>query len=113
MQADEWPTFARMIDWDNKNLFESLVPAYQEMIRVFRTNLWLAESDTLKFFADLVEFVEVWERVRDKSIPMDVVTRIEHGEGKLKPFYDHLESKVDELRGKLKEGKVPPGRKVS
>lgn len=106
LQEEQFPTFKRMIDWDNKKLFEELLPAYRSMIHVFREHLWLAEPDTLEFLSGLVEFVEVWERVRDDSVPMGVVTRIGHGEEKLKPFYDHLESRVKELRGKLKDGRV-------
>jgi hypothetical protein len=105
VNAERFSEFKWLIEWDNSNLYSLLLPAYQEMVEVFRANLWLADRDTRQFFGGLVEFVEVWERVRDKAIPSEVVEAIKHGEEKLHPFYDHLESKLTELRTKLEQGR--------
>lgn len=83
-----------------------LLPIYQEMIQLFRRELWLAEPDTVAHLGALVEFVEVWERIKDDSLPSPVALGIGHEEENLHALYDHLESRVTELRRRLKEGKV-------
>ena len=97
-----WPEFERLIEYDNKQLFQELLPLYRRMVELFRTNYWLAEPDTRAFFPELVEFVELWNRSEQKSLPVEVVQRLGHGEEKLNDFYAHLQKKHDELREKVR-----------
>lgn len=97
-----WPEFERLIEYDNKQLFQELLPLYRRMAELFRTNYWLAEPDTRAFFPELVEFVELWNRSEQKSLPVEVVQRLRHGEEKLNDFYAHLRKKHDELREKVR-----------
>jgi len=46
-------------------------------------------------FLTLTEFVEIWKRYLNGSLPMEVVTEIEHSEENLKPFYADLQSNFD------------------
>ena len=39
-----------------------------------------------------------------KSLPPEVIIALEHGEESLHLFYEHLQNKHDELRGKLEKG---------
>ena len=96
------PEFERLIEYDNKQLFQELLPLYRRMVELFRTNYWLAEPDTRAFFPDLVEFVELWNRSEQKSLPVEVIQRLGHGEEKLNDFYTHLQTKHDELREKVR-----------
>lgn len=96
--------FTEIIDYDNRQLKEELIPAYRKMVNLFRDNMWLAESDTKMHFESLLEFVELWERWLAKSLPSEVMQALEHGEESLNPFYDHLQNKHDELRNKLEKG---------
>jgi hypothetical protein len=61
-----WPEFEKLIEYDNQQLFQELLPLYRRMIEVFRTSYWLAEPDTRAFFPGLVEFVELWNRFREE-----------------------------------------------
>lgn len=97
-----WPEFERLIEHDNKQLFQELLPLYRRMVELFRTNYWLAEPGTRAFFPELVEFVELWNRSEQKSLPVEVVQRLGHGEEKLNDFYAHLQKKHDELREKVR-----------
>jgi len=54
----------------------------------------------------LVEFVELWNRSEQNSVPGEVIQRLEHGEEKLNPFYEHLQKKHDELREKVRLANV-------
>lgn len=96
------PEFERLIEYDNDQLFQELLPLYRRMVELFRTNYWLAEPDTRAFFPELVEFVELWNRSEKKSLPVEVVQRLGHGEEKLSKFYEHLQKKHDELREKIR-----------
>ncbi len=101
-----WPDFQRLIEYDNKQLFAELLPLYRSMVERFRTHYWLAEPDTRAFFPELVEFVELWNRSEQNSMPVEVIQHFEHGEEKLNPFYEHLQKKHDELREKVRLSNV-------
>jgi hypothetical protein len=98
--------FDKLIEYDNKQLQEELLPAYRQMVKLFRENLWLADPDTREYSKYLTEYVELWDRWLAKSIPKEVIERIGHSEASLKPFYDHLQQRHDDLRTKIKGHKV-------
>lgn len=96
-----WPDFAKIIEYDNTQLDEELLPAYSRMLQIFRDNMWLAEPETRTYFGTLLEYNEIWNRWQRKTLPPEVLQRLNHGEEPLLPFYEHLQSKHDELQVKL------------
>ena len=104
LSEKRYPEFGKIIDYDNRALTEQLIPAYKEMITLFRENMWLAEVETTKYFQILLEFIDIWDRWIDKSLPLEVWKKLEHSEDKLTPFYDHIESVHQSLISKLKSG---------
>lgn len=100
------PEFKQVIEYDNKQLQEELLPAYRSMANLFREQLWLADSDTRDHYQNLIEFIELWDRWLARSIPGEVLERLGHSEDKLKPFYEHLQRRHDDLRAKIETGKV-------
>ena len=46
------------------------------MVKVFRSNLWLAEPDTQAHFGTLIEYVELWTRSLERVMPFEVAQRI-------------------------------------
>jgi hypothetical protein len=98
------PEFTRIFEYDNTKLHEELLPAYRKMVELFREGYWLAEHDTRTYYAGLLEFVEIWNRWINKSLPPEVLKRLEHGEDNLEPFYLHIECMHDAIRQKLKDG---------
>ncbi len=104
--ATEGPEFKKQVEYNNQQLTEKLLPAYRKMVEVFRDNLWLADEETKVYYGELVEFIEIWNRSLAKSLPREVLQRIGHSEEKLFPFYEHLQDKHDELRGKLASGEA-------
>ena len=97
------PEFTRIIAYDNNKLHEDLLPAYRKIMGLFRENYWLVEPETRSFYAE-VEFVEIWNRWAEKSLPVEVLKRLQHTEEKLAPFYEHIEKQHDAIRSKLKAG---------
>jgi hypothetical protein len=106
LQRERYPDFERLIEWDNNNFYTTLLPAYRKMIDVFREGLWLADPETRPYLSELIEFVEVWERFIDKSLPKEIPHQIGHREANLNPFYEHIEAKHTQLRQRLVEGKA-------
>jgi len=104
LSRDRFPEFAKLIEYDNKQLQDELLPAYREMIKLFRENLWLADPDTRTYYQPLIEFVELWDRWLEKSIPGEVIERLGHSEEALQPFYAHLQQRHDSLRGRIEAG---------
>ena len=100
------PKFDRLIEYDNKQLQEELLPTYRQMAKLFRENLWLADPDTREHYQNLIEFIELWDRWLANSIPGEVIKRLGHSEDRLKPFYEHLQQRHDTLRTKIEQGKV-------
>jgi hypothetical protein len=95
------PEFTKLIEYDNKQFQEELMPAYRQMVKLFRENLWLADPDTREHYNRLIEFVELWDRWLAKAIPAEVIEALEHSEERLRPFYDHLQQRHDVLRTRL------------
>jgi hypothetical protein len=95
--------FDRVIEYDKNQLTNELVPLYQKLLEHFSSHMWLAESSTLSFFGDLVEYVEVWNRFLSGGLPSEVSGKIDHDEDKLKPFYADLETQMNKLKAKLEK----------
>lgn len=102
--SERSPEFKRIIDYDNTKFHKELLPAYQKMVELFRNCYWLVEPETRVFYADLLEFVEVWNRWNANVLPVEVLEHLGHGEDKLAPFYAHIEQTHDAIRQKLKDG---------
>ena len=73
------------------------------MIEIFTTNMPLAEADTIKHFPALLEFVELWNRWIDGSLPVEVLGQLSHSEEKLFPLYDDLAEKFERMQWLLAE----------
>jgi len=97
-EATHWPEYVKLIEYDERQLKEELVPIYRKMLELMTDKMWLAEQATLDHYAGFVEFVEIWNRALDKSMPSKVVWRIEHSEASLQPFYDNLASQAEQFR---------------
>jgi len=130
LYRQRWPHYEKAGKYDERKLPEELIPTYRKMLSIFRDNLWLAEPETRPFLRTLLEFVDVWERWLADSLPVEVLAKLDRqymggiifsgnlvlppevlskmdfSESKLQPFYDHLESKHDELRKRLSGGSV-------
>ncbi|HEV7218956.1 MAG TPA: hypothetical protein VGN39_08780 [Terriglobales bacterium] len=91
----------RMIDYNNRQIEQDLLPAYKEMRDLFVSKMYLAERATLPYLPELVEFIEIWDRWMDKSLPRTALTGVNHSENRLYPFYDEIEEQFESLRQKL------------
>lgn len=96
--------FSRIITYDNKRLKKDVLPLYRKMLTVFRDNYWLADPETRQYYTLLVEFVEIWNRWMENSLPREVLLRLNHREEKLQPLYQNLQRKHDEIFQKIKTG---------
>lgn len=105
IKEEKGQDFKNSIEYNNKQLIDSIIPKYKLMVEIFRKNIWLAEKDTQVFFNALVEFVDIWDRVLENAIPGEALQELEHSEEKLQPFYNNLQHNFDKLRARLSAGK--------
>ncbi len=98
--------FEDIIKYDNRVLKEDLIPAYRQMVMIFRENMWLVEPSTKLYFKELMEFVDIWDRYLNRSLPVEVLRALEHDEKKLNPFYKNLDETINRLRSKLESGDI-------
>ncbi len=96
--------FKKIIDYENEQLKAELIPKYREMLTLFTDRYHLAAPDTRAFYQEFLEFVEIWNRWLADSLPREVLEKLGHTENKVKPFYDHLESKMQQLQDELARG---------
>jgi hypothetical protein len=103
---ERFQPFKSLIDYGNRELREQVIPTYDKMEQIFSDNYWLAEPETRQWYPELIKFLDIWHRFLDRSIPVEVIEEVKHGEDRLLPFYDHLPKELDRLRNKLIEGKA-------
>jgi hypothetical protein len=92
------PAIVANVQDENQTFREVLMPRYREMISSFREKMWLAEPETREYFDQLIEFVDVWDKILVDKLPRSVAVTIKHTEENLKPFYKHLADMHDRLR---------------
>ena len=93
--------FKKAIDYDNDQLRNELILLYDKMISIFSENLDLAFPETKKWYTELTQFVEIWHRWLNGSIPSEVIQEMNHTEESLKPFYKSLNDSLDKLQKSL------------
>ena len=74
------------------------------MLKLFVDKMFLSEPSTRTHFTELVNFVEVWDRWLGKSLPAEVLKRLDYGERRLSLFYEDLEQHFERLRAQLARG---------
>jgi hypothetical protein len=104
-RTESGPEFRRIIEDDNAQLIDVLLPTYDRMVRLFVARYWLAEPSTREHLPALIEFVELWRRWHVKALPLEVWERLDHREEKLYPLYNDLASHLDRIRSELAAGR--------
>jgi hypothetical protein len=99
----KWPQYEKIFEYNERQLEQEIIPLYREMLAHMTKFMGLAEPSTIKHYGTLVEYVEIWNRAFQQSLPREVRARLQHEEQKLYPFYEDLETQAQRLRDKLKK----------
>lgn len=102
-KTNESPQKGSEYTYDETQLQTELVPLYREMLEHFTSHMWLSESSTRAHYDALCEYVEVWNRSLEESLPVEVIEKIQHEEKKLYPLYDDLHFHFNRLTDELKK----------
>ncbi|QSQ08255.1 hypothetical protein H0A61_00575 [Koleobacter methoxysyntrophicus] len=94
--------YKKIIDYNNNQFEKDLLPKYKMMLKIFTDNYWLSEPETRKWYKELCEFIDIWDRFLKGTLPNDVVRKLSHMEKKLDGFYQDLEKQLEKLRKKIK-----------
>jgi hypothetical protein len=78
------------------------VPLYCSMLKQFTLQMGLAEQSTLEHYQGLVEFVEIWNRFLQGSLPVEVANKMDHREQELYQLYDDIDKHFTRLSAALK-----------
>jgi hypothetical protein len=99
------PLVARRAEtgYDNASVSDTLLPAYRQMIIIFREKWSLAEPETRRHLPALVKFVEIWEGHLKGTVSGAASEQLAHSEENLKPLFAHLETTHDRLQRALSE----------
>ena len=106
VHEERWPDFEKVVEENNRRFIEEVMPLYKEMVDHFAANMGLAEPSTRDHFGALVEFVEIWERWLDETIPGEAVKLLGHSEDNLKSLYENLASELECKSQELKDGSI-------
>jgi hypothetical protein len=82
---------------DFTDLTKYLMPIYQHMIDVFRTNMSVADPAAHQYYLTLCNYVDSWERSVRNATPAQVWIVAGESEKVLEPFYTHLNATRDKL----------------
>jgi hypothetical protein len=96
--AEQYEPYGKIIEYDNNQLREELMPLYRKILDLFTEKYWLADEDTRAYYQEFLEFVEIWERYLARALPGDVIQKLGHSEGNVLPFYEHVERKLSALQ---------------
>jgi RHS repeat-associated protein len=96
--------FEATIDYHNKQFKEELLPKYREMLDLFTTRYHLAYAETRDFYPLFLEYVEIWNIHLAEAISGEAISELDHREEKVKPFYEHLEQKMQQLQDEIARG---------
>lgn len=103
IENERFPDFEKVIEKNDRQFIEEIMPLYREMIKYFSAKMGLAQPSTRMHFGVLVEFVEIWDRWLDKTLPQESLEFIGHSEDNLMPFYQDLSMQLDSLSQNLKK----------
>lgn len=95
--------FEKIIEYDNQQFEQELLPYYRKMLEIFTDKYWLADPDTRAYYQDYLEYVEIWGRFMARSLPREVHMKIKHAEERILAFYKHVEERMEQLRQDLKD----------
>ena len=98
VEKERWPEYEKLMEYEGKQLREEILPSYREMVSLFVSKMYLAEPATRGHLKELINFVEVWDRWTDSSLPKEVLPRLNHGEKDLYPLYEDLEKQFAALQ---------------
>jgi hypothetical protein len=90
--------YRALISHDNNQFRDTLHPYYRKMLDLFRENYWLAFPSTREHYPTLLNYVELWQRALDRSLPGEVIVALNVREEPLKPFYADLEAQFSRLQ---------------
>lgn len=97
--------FSKIFDYHKEEFLREIFPSYKKMLEIFREKFWLALPETRKWYNDFSDFIGIWDRHLEKSLPLELGLRIGHAGKELVPFFENLSKTLDFLLGKLEKGK--------
>jgi hypothetical protein len=105
LDRERWPSFEKLFDYSARQFTDEIVPSYRQMVDLFTSKIHLAEQSTIAYLPVLTQFVEIWNRWLNGSLPGEVLGLINHTESALAPFYEdvlenyrHMQSELSEKR---------------
>ena len=104
LRSERSAAFNAIIEYDNEQWKSELLPSYEQMLAIFREKFWLAEGSTREHFQKLIVYIELWERALNRTIPGEVIAKLEIREAELEPLYGDLEQTFRALRSRLSSG---------
>lgn len=98
--------YRKIIEYDNQQLRDELLPLYRKILDIFTDKYWLADEETRTYYQSFLEFVEIWERYLVDSLPTGVIHKVKHTEDSVLPFYEHVEHKLSFLQQELNSNSI-------
>jgi hypothetical protein len=103
LMKERFPDWEKLTQDENRRFTEEIIPAYGKMVELFTLKMHLAELSTIQHFPALLDFVEIFNRWLDQSLPAEVLGQLNHSEEKLYPFYGDLAHNFARMQQALRE----------
>jgi hypothetical protein len=89
--------FQKLLEHDNEKFRAETLPAYRQMLALYREKMSLAFPDTIQHYPKFLEFVSVWERHLEGAMPVEAIQALKHSEQNCHPFYESILRQHDML----------------
>lgn len=97
-----WDLYEKLNKYSDDQLKNDIIPTYRKMIEHFMSHMGYAEESTISHYAAFVEFVEIWNRFLQGSLPREVANKLSQAESNLYPLYDDIETTAKRLSEKMR-----------
>ena len=93
--------FAKIVEYENAQVDDELLPAYRAILEVFTSKYSFALPSTREYYEGYYAFVNHWERVKREALPTEVRQHLPHEAELLHAFFEHVENTLQKLQNGL------------
>ena len=97
----------KQTEYERQEFSTVLLPAYEDMLKIFTNNLWLADPSTRRHYQAFVRYVEMLRRMVGDSVGPSLPPNIRFNTDRVVPVFEEIELKLTEKLALLQSGLLP------
>jgi hypothetical protein len=86
--------FKKLIEYDNRQQINEVIPLYREILDIFTNNYFLASNKSQVYYRDYLKFIEIWNRNLTEPFPDEVYEVIVENWPRIDLFFAHIKKEI-------------------